>query len=185
MKLAYIIFDGITWLDFIGVYDAISRLKSMQFLPDLSWDVCAFTSPVKDNFLLQIVPTKIRESLSDYDAVIVPGGHGTRHLQLDQEFLSWIKTAAPAQYKISICTGSLILGAAGFLQNKMATTNYLEYEALKPYCRQVVLKRIVEDGDMITAGAVSASIDLGLFLCEKWAGKEAATEIRKRMDYHG
>jgi len=185
MKIAYIIFDGITLLDLIGIYDPVSRLKSMQYLPGLSWDLCSFTTSVKDNFGLEIMPTKVKGSLAEYDAVIVPGGHGTRLLQNDTEFLSWIKTAAQAQYKMSICTGSLILGAAGFLKGRSATTNYLEYENLRLYCDNVLQQRIVEDGDVITAGAVSASIDLGLFLCEKWAGKDAAIEIRKRMDYHG
>ena len=185
MKLAYIIFDGITWLDFIGIYDPISRLKSMQFINDLSWEVCALRSSAKDNFGLEIMPTKIGESLAAYDAVIIPGGHGTRLLQFDNEFLSWIKTAEHVKYKMSICTGSLILGAAGFLKGKSATTHFSEYETLQSYCRTVVKQRIVEDGDVITAGAVSSSIDLGLFLCEKWAGKDAALEIRKRMDYHG
>jgi len=184
MKIAYIIFDGITLLDLIGIYDPVTRLKSMQYLPDLSWDFCSFTPSVKDNFGLEVVPTKIRESLAGYDAIIVPGGHGTRKLQTDNEFLDWIKTAEQVKYKMSICTGSLILGAAGFLKGKSATTNYLEYENLKLYCSNVLQQRIVEDGDVITAGAVSASIDLGLFLCEKWAGKDAAIEIRKRMDYH-
>ena len=185
MKLAYIIFDGITWLDFIGIYDPISRLKSMQFITDLSWEVCALRGSAKDNFGLEIVPTKIGESLAAYDAVIVPGGHGTRLLQFDNEFLAWIKTTERIKYKMSICTGSLILGAAGFLKGKSATTHFSEYETLQLYCKTVLKQRIVEDGDVITAGAVSSSIDLGLFLCEKWAGKEAALEIRKRMDYHG
>ena len=185
MKLAYIIFDGITWLDFIGIYDPISRLKSMRFIDDLSWDICAFGGSAKDNFGLEILPTKIGESLAAYDAIIIPGGHGTRLLQFDNEFLSWIKTAEDVKYKMSVCTGSLILGAAGFLKDKSATTHFSEYETLQSYCRTVVKKRIIEDGDVITAAAVSSSIDLGLFLCEKWAGKEAAQEIRKRMDYHG
>jgi transcriptional regulator GlxA family with amidase domain len=185
MKLAYIIFDGITWLDFIGIYDPITRLKSMQFIDNLSWEVCALRGSVKDNFGLEIMPTTIGESLVAYDAVIIPGGHGTRLLQFDNEFLSWIKTAEHVKYKMSICTGSLILGAAGFLKGKSATTHYSEYETLQSYCRTVVKQRIVEDGDVITAGAVSSSIDLGLFLCEKWAGEDAALEIRKRMDYHG
>ena len=185
MKLAYIIFDGITWLDLIGIYDPISRLKAMQYINDLSWEICALKDSAKDNFGLEIMSTKIGGSLAHYDAVIIPGGHGTRHLQLDNEFLSWIKTADHVKYKMSICTGSLILGAAGFLKGKSATTHYSEYETLQSYCRTVVKQRIVEDGDVITAGAVSSSIDLGLFLCEKWAGKDAALEIRKRMDYHG
>lgn len=185
MKIAFIIFDGITLLDLIGIYDPLSRLRSMQYLPDLSWDFCSYTSTAKDNFGLEIVPAKIKESLAGYDGIIIPGGHGTRQLQSDSEFLSWIKTAEQVKYKMSICTGSLILGAAGFLKGKSATTNYLEYENLQLYCSKVLQQRIVEDGNVITAGAVSSSIDLGLFLCEKWAGKAAAIEIRKRMDYHG
>ena len=185
MKLAYIIFDGITWLDLIGIYDPLSRLKSMNYLPGLSWDICSYSATAKDNFGLEIKPTKIKSSLADYDAIIVPGGHGTRQLQFDKGFIDWIKTAEPVKYKISVCTGSLILGAAGFLKDKTATTHFSEYDALRAYCAKVLKERIVEDGNIITAGAVTASIDLGLFLCNKWAGKEAAQEIRKRMDYHG
>ena len=185
MKIAYIIFDQITLLDLIGIYDPISRLKSMRYLPDLTWDICAYTHTVTDNFGLEIKPTRIQSSLADYDFIIVPGGHGTRELRVDTGFLNWIKTSGADKGKISICTGSLILGAAGFLADKKATTNYQEYETLEPYCREVSTDRIVEDGTVITAGAVSASIDLGLYLCNKWAGQEASIEIRKKMDYRG
>ena len=185
MKLGYIIFDGITWLDFIGIYEPISKLKSNKYLPELDWDICSYTDTASDIFGLSIRPTKIKESLAAYDAIIVPGGFGTRQLQYDADFVQWIQTAQNARYKISICTGSLILGAAGFLNNKKATTNFQEYETLKPYCGEVLTDRIVEDDDVITAGAVSASIDLGLYLCNKWSGPEAAKEIRRKMDYHG
>jgi transcriptional regulator GlxA family with amidase domain len=185
MKLAYIVFEGITWLDFIGIYDPVSRLKSLNYLPDLSWDICSYSAIAKDNFGLEIKPTKIKNQFSDYNAIIVPGGWGTRQLQFDTGFINWIKTAEKVKHKISICTGSLILGAAGFLKNKTATTNFNEYEALKPYCKKISTERIVEDGDVITAAAVTASIDLGLFLCRKWVGTEAEQAIRKKMDYHG
>ena len=99
--------------------------------------------------------------------------------------MSWIKTAEKVKYKISICTGSLILGAAGFLKEKKATTHFDEYETLKPYCKEVLKERIVDDGNVITAGAVSSSLDLGLYLCHKWAGEDAKQEVRKRMDYQG
>jgi cyclohexyl-isocyanide hydratase len=183
MKIAYVMFNGVTWLDLIGVYDAVSRLRSMKFIPDLTWEMCAFTDTAQDNFGLQMVPQKIRQPLNDYDAIIVPGGHGTRTLVNDAAFLTWIKTANDASYKISICTGSLLLGAAGFLHSKKATTNFLEYESLRPYCREVVKEKIVEDGKVITAGAVTASIDLGLYLCEKWSGSEARRVITERMGY--
>lgn len=184
MKIAYIIFDGVTWLDFIGVYDAVSRLKSMGYMKDLSWNICSLNDTAADNFGLTIVADKTGEPLDAYDAIIVPGGHGTRTLVKDENFISWISTARDVKDKMSVCTGSLLLGAAGFLKSKKATTNFLEYETLRPYCKEVIKERLVVDGDTITAGAVSSSLDLGLYLCEKWAGVEAREVIQQRMDYH-
>ena len=185
MKLAYIVFNGITWLDLIGCYEPISKLKSNSFLPGLSWDICGYAETNADIFGMEMRPSKIRNSLAGYDAIIIPGGIGTRELQFDKNFIEWLQTAADVKYKISICTGSLLLGAAGFLKDKTATTNFQEYETLKPYCGNVSFERIVDDNNTITAGAVTASIDLGLYLCGKWAGKEAAEVIRKKIDYRG
>jgi cyclohexyl-isocyanide hydratase len=183
MNLAYIIFNDMTLLDLAGVYDVVSRLKLLKFKQDLAWDICAFTDLVRDNHGLRIVPDKVRNDLSKYDAIIVPGGFGTRNLQNDEAFLDWLRMAKEVNYKISVCTGSLLLGAAGFLEDKKATTNFNDYEMLKPYCKEVIKQRIVEDNNVISAGAVSSSIDLGLYLCEKWAGKEATEKIKKMIDY--
>jgi len=183
MKIAYVIFNGITWLDLIGVYEPVGKLKSRNYIPGLTWDVCSYTENAEDPFGLSMKPTKVRTPLNIYDAIIVPGGIGTRQLQYDAAFLDWIRTGADCKYKISICTGSLILGAAGFLKDRNATTNFQEYEALRPYCQNVLTDRIVHDQDTITAGAVSASIDLGLYLCRLWAGSDAEQDIRRRIDY--
>ena len=185
MNIAYIIFNGITWLDMIGVYEPVSKLKTRNYLPSLSWDICSFSETAEDAYGLTVKPGKIQNDLKGYDAIIVAGGIGTRTLKDNPEFIRWLQTAAPCKYKISICTGSLLLGAAGFLRGKKATTNFQEYEALKPYCENVVEQRIVEDGDTITAGAVTSSIDLGLYLCRLWAGDEASADIRRRIDYRG
>ena len=183
MKIAFIVFNDLTLLDFAGVYDAVTRLKTLKIKTDLSWDICAYAEMVRDNHGLKIIPDKVRNNLGKYDAIIVPGGLGTRSLQNDGEFIDWIKTAQNIQYKISVCTGSLILGAAGFLKGKRATTNFNEYESLKQYCAEVVEDRIVEDQDIITSGAVSSSIDMGLYLCEKWGGVEAKEKIKLMIDY--
>ena len=156
----------------------------MGFMKDLSWDVCSWSETASDNFGLKIIPDLIKQPLDTYDAIIIPGGHGTRHLVKDTDFLNWIGTAKDVEYKMSVCTGSLILGAAGFLKSKRATTNFLEYETLRPFCAEVLTERLVVDGNVITAGAVSSSLDLGLYLCEIWGGPVARAEIQKRMDYH-
>src|SRR5215217_5566014 len=143
MKIAYIIYNGVTWLDFIGFYDAVSRLKSMNFIKDLSWDICSYTESAADNFGLSIIPDKVSPALNEYDAIFIPGGHGTRTLIHDSAFLDWIRTGRDAEFKMSVCTGSLIFGAAGFLKGKKATTNFLEYETLAPYCSEVIREKVV------------------------------------------
>jgi cyclohexyl-isocyanide hydratase len=183
MKLAFIIYDDITWLDLAGVYDPITRLKLYNYRPDLSWDFCSTAPTARDKFGMEIKATKVNQSLAGYDAIIVPGGHGTRRWMTDSAYLDWIRTASEAKYKISICTGSLILGAAGLLKGKMATTHFNEYDALQPFCRLVSKDRIVEDDNTITAGAVASSLDLGLYLCRKWAGKDCEQEISHKMSY--
>lgn len=182
-RIAFVLFDGLTHLDFVGFYDPITRLRSMDYIPDLEWDICGWTETIRDNFGLEVRPDKVRNDLGAYDLVFVPGGLGTRQLQYDEAFIDWIKTATPVEYKVSVCTGSLLLGAAGFLQGKNATTNYNVYELLEPYCSQVIKERIVEDGNLITGGAVATSLDLGLYVCKKFVGPEAAATIRRKMGY--
>ena len=183
MKLAYILFDGITWLDFIGAYHPISQLQKGGFLPNFTWKTTALTPTVVDDFGLKMTVDLVAPDLSDFDIIVVPGGWGTRPLRYDDTFLTWLKTAEAVPLKCSVCTGALLLGAAGFLKNKRITTNYQAIDLAKPYCQEVIDERIVEDEGIITAGAVASSIDLGLYLCEKLAGKTVAETIRLRMDY--
>ncbi|MES2776260.1 MAG: DJ-1/PfpI family protein [Bacteroidota bacterium] len=185
MKIAYIVFDGITLLDFIGAYDPISRLRSIQFLPDLHWDICAMSSEVKDSFGMVLKAGKVKNDLSSYDVIIVPGGSGTNTLVNNKPFISWLQTASPVPLKCSICTGSLLLGAAGFLQGKRATTHFNQYKALAQYGCTVFDEKIVDDGNLITAGAVSSSLQLGIYLANKWCGPDAEQAIRKWMDFAG
>jgi transcriptional regulator GlxA family with amidase domain len=183
MRLAYILFDGITWLDFIGAYHPISQLQKLNYLPDFTWQTAALTPTIVDDFGLKMSVDLVAPDLSTFDIIIVPGGWGTRPLRTDLAFINWLKTAENVPLKCSVCTGALLLGAAGFLEGKRITTNYQAIDLARPYCREIVDERVVEDAGIITAGAVASSIDLGLFLCEKLAGKEAAETIRLKMDY--
>ncbi|MFX1393272.1 MAG: DJ-1/PfpI family protein [Promethearchaeota archaeon] len=183
MKIAFVIYNGMTTLDFIGVYDPLIRLKTMGFIPDLEWEICALTETVSDINGLRILPSQVGGSLNDFDFLIIPGGLGSRVLLNDKKFLDWIRSGENIKLKISVCTGSLILGAAGYLKGKKATTHPIAYKMLSKYCQNVEHQRIVDEGDVITAGGVTSSIDLGLYLCEKLVSKKARKKIKKQIDY--
>ena len=195
MKAALIVFDNMTSLDFIGFYDPLTRLKTMKFLDDFEWKICAHSTKVStkvstqvsaqisDDRGLKITADSVDESLAGYDLLFIPGGFGTRALQHDRAFVDWISTAQNATLKISVCTGSLLLGAAGFLTGKRATTHPSAYKELQPYCAAVVQERIVDEGSVITGGGVSTSIDLGLHVVQRLAGADARARIAKQMDY--
>lgn len=183
MKTAFVIFDRMTALDFIGAYDPLTRLKSMQLIPDFEWDVCAVAGEVADDKGMSFTPGVVGESLSKYDLIVVPGGFGTRALQHDKAFVDWLRTSAPVKLKASVCTGSLLLGAAGFLKGRRATTHPSAFEELKPYCALVVDERVVDESEIITARGVTSAIDLGLYLVERLADAEARRRVAKQMDY--
>jgi cyclohexyl-isocyanide hydratase len=183
MRIAFVVFNGLTTLDFIGIYDPLTRLKNMGFMPDLEWDICAYTDIVKDDRGLVMVPTAIQEPLQAYDLLVVPGGYGTRTLIQNRDFIEWIKTAEPCKLKVSVCTGALLLGAAGFLRDRRATTHRSAFQELEPFCHKVLDRRIVDEGDIITARGVSSGIDEGLYVVERVAGGEARSKIARQMDY--
>jgi transcriptional regulator GlxA family with amidase domain len=183
MKIAFILYNGLTSLDFVGFYDPVTRLKSMGFLGDLRWDFCGVSKEVQDLSGLVLGVNKVKPDLSYYDMIYIPGGYEARELMLDAGFLSWLQTAWDVHYKVSVCTGSLLLGAAGFLKDKKATTHPTEYDLLQKYCKEVVKERIVQDGTVITGGGVATSVDLGLYMCNILSGREAVERIQKQMDY--
>ncbi len=183
MKAAFVVFDRMTSLDFIGFYDPVTRLKSMKLLDDFEWRICAMSGDVVDDRGLRIGADAVREPLDFCDLVFVPGGFGTRTLQHDAAFVEWLRTACSVPLKVSVCTGALLLGAAGFLRDLRATTHPGALKELEPYCRTVVRERIVDEGHVITAGGVSASLDAGLHVVQRLAGPDARARTAAQMDY--
>jgi len=183
MKIGFVLFNGITFLDLIGFYDVIYRLNMFDQTKGTTWDLCGLSEEISDELGLTINVNKIKPDLSEYDLLFVPGGMGTRKLRFDDEFISWLRQAGTVKYIVSVCTGSLLLGAAGFLENKKATTHPSAYELLGPYCKEVVKARIVKDGNLITAGGVSSSIDLALYIIGLFVNKEAVEIVKKQIDY--
>ncbi len=185
MRAAFVLFDRLTALDLVGLYDPITRLRSMGFRPDFEWEFCALQRSVTDDRGFAIQATQVGKTLQEFDLLIVPGGFGTRELINDTEFLEWFATAAAVPLKASVCTGSLLLGAAGWLRELPATTHPMAYADLASYCREVRKDRVVDAGNIITGRGVSAALDVGLAVVGRVAGPDVREAIARQMDYPG
>ena len=183
MRAAFVIFDRMTALDFVGAYDPLTRLASMKILPELTWQTCATSPTVTDDRGLRFTPDMVNAPLAAFDLLVVPGGFGTRALQHDRAFIEWLQTARDVPLKVSVCTGALLMGAAGFLHGHRATTHPTAFAELEPYCAEVVRERVVDDGSVITSGGVTAAIDVALHVVERLAGADARARIARQIDY--
>lgn len=181
MEIAFVAYDGMTALDFVGAFDPVTRLRTMGYL-DVDWDVCARTEDVTATGSLTLDVDAVDEPLADYDLLVVPGGTETRDLVDDDAFVDWLSTGRGCDVVASVCTGSLLLGAAGMLDGRRATTHPDAYDLLEAYC-EVVPARVVDEGDVVTARGVTSALDLGLYLAERLADEETRAEIAAQMDY--
>jgi len=183
MKAAFVVFDHLTSLDFVGFYDPVTRLKTMKIMKDFEWRICSMARQTVDDRGLRFEADAVGEPLDSYDMLFVPGGLGTRSLQRDRGFLDWLTTAQSVPLKVSVCTGALLLGAAGFLHGRRATTHPSAYKELEPYCATVVEERVVDEGDIVTARGVSSGLDMGLHVVQRLAGADARDRVAAQMDY--
>jgi transcriptional regulator GlxA family with amidase domain len=180
MNIAIPIFDQLTALDAVGPYEVLSRLPGAEvhFL-------AAQPGPKRtENGMLALVADRALEELPDPEVVVVPGGYGTRALMEDETMLSWLRRAhESSQWTTSVCTGSLLLAAAGILDGLEATTHWLVLDALKPFGARPVSRRVVEQGKVITAAGVSSGIDMALTLASRIAGEQLAQGIQLGIEY--
>jgi putative intracellular protease/amidase len=180
MQIAIPLYDRFTALDAVGPYEVLSRLPDSE-LTFVGFEV----GPVRtDNDRLAMHVDALLEDIPRPDVIVVPGGWGTRALLDDERILSWIRGAHEhSQWTTSVCTGSLLLGAAGVLDGLEATSHWLELDALAEYGARPTDRRVVEQGKVITAAGVSSGIDMGLALAAKIAGDEFAKTIQLLIEY--
>jgi putative intracellular protease/amidase len=180
VRIAIPIFDGITALDAVGPYEVLSRLPgaSVRFLA-----TSAGQKRTDEGSLALNADGELGE-LPDPEVIVVPGGRGMRASMNDEALLGWLRAAhASSQWTTSVCTGSLLLGAAGILDGLEATTHWLELETLARYGARPVDRRVVEQGKVITAAGVSSGIDMALLLAARIAGEEIAHAIQLSIEY--
>lgn len=185
-RIAMLAFPRLTFLDLIGGYDALRRVAPMGIDGEVRVQIIGTEHEIVDDSGLVVKVDGVYEDLAPYDLLYVPGGFGTRTLVQDIRFLAYLKTWGHERPLASVCTGSLLLGAAGYLHDVRATTHHRALDLLRPLCRQVVSdRRIVDEGRVVTAGGVSSSLDLGLYLVERHWGVAARETIARQMEYRG
>ena len=178
--IAIPIFDGLTALDAVGPYEVLSRL------PHARVEFVARTAGPKrtSNGMLTLVADEPLDALPAPDVIVVPGGPGVRRELTEERTLSWLRAAhAGARWTTSVCTGSLMLAAAGILTGIEATTHWLARDELERLGAIPLAERIVERGTLMTAAGVSAGIDMALRLAAHLAGDTAAEAIQLSIEY--
>ncbi|WP_025110376.1 isonitrile hydratase [Pseudomonas sp. H1h] len=179
LQIGFLLFPQVQQLDLTGPYDVLASLPDVKM--HLIWKDLV---PVTASTGLLLKPTISFDDCPDLDVICVPGGAGVGALMEDQRTLNFIKRqAAQAQYVTSVCTGSLVLGAAGLLQSKRATTHWAYHELLPKLGAIAVQDRVVRDGNLFTGGGITAGIDFALVLAEELVGTEAAQLIQLQLEY--
>jgi putative intracellular protease/amidase len=180
MNIAILLYDRFTALDAIGPYEVLSRLPgaSLTF-------VAAEAGPVRsDNGMLTLLAERSIDEVDRTDIVLVPGGPGEVGARAGGQALEWLRAVhEQSTWTTSVCTGSLLLGAAGLLAGRRATSHWLALEELSALGAEAVSERVVFDGKIVTAAGVSAGIDMALALSARIAGEEVAKAIQLGIEY--
>jgi putative intracellular protease/amidase len=180
MEVAILIFDRLTALDAIGPYEVLRSMPgaTVKF-------VAKEAGPKRtDAGSLALIADYALAEVNSPDIIVVPGGPGQMALMDDQPVLNWIRQAhETSRWTTSVCTGSLILAAAGLLKGLRATTHWLAYDMLRSLGAEVVSERVVIEGRIITAAGVSAGIDMALTLVAREAGEAVAQAIQLGIEY--
>ncbi|HSF06279.1 MAG TPA: DJ-1/PfpI family protein [Methylomirabilota bacterium] len=180
MDIAIPIFEGLTALDAIGPYEVLSRLPEAR----VRFVALAPGTYRTDNRQLALVADEALTAIPHPEIVMVPGGFGTRALMTETRLLDWLRTAhETSRWTTSVCTGSLLLGAAGILRGLEATTHWASLPRLADLGARPVQRRVVEQGKVITAAGVSSGIDMALTLAARIAGDEVAQAIQLGIEY--
>ena len=180
MDIAIPIFAGITALDAIGPYEVLSRLPGAR----VRWVAVTAGTYRTDNQQLTLTAEEPLSAVPRPEIVLVPGGFGTRALLTPSPLLDWVAAAhQTTQWTTSVCTGSLVLAAAGVLKGLEATTHWMAMDQLAALGARPVSRRVVEQGKVMTAAGVSAGIDMALTLAARIAGDDVARGIQLSIEY--
>jgi transcriptional regulator GlxA family with amidase domain len=179
MEIAIPLYDRFTALDAVGPYEVLWRLPGAR----VRW-VGAEARPYATDRGLQLVAEATLDDVPAPDILVVPGGTGTRDALGDERLVDWIRAAhATSTWTTSVCTGALLLGAAGVLDGLRATTHWAYMDDLARYGAEATSQRVVAQGKVVTSAGVSSGIDMALSLAAEIAGADVAQAIQLRIEY--
>jgi cyclohexyl-isocyanide hydratase len=179
-QIGIIVFPRVTQLDFTGPLQVFSSIPGAKV--HLIWKRI---EPVTSDSVMAVTPTTTFADCPQLDVICVPGGIGTDDMVNDEEMLAFLKKQAEgARYITSVCTGSLVLGAAGLLRGYRATTHWSQMEALAPFGAIPTNTRVCVDRNRLTGGGVTAGIDFALTLVSLMVNRKTAEAIQLRLEYN-
>ena len=179
LQIGFLLFPGIQQLDLTGPYDVLGSLPDVKL--HLVWkDLATVTSSTG----LVFTPTITYADCPNLDVICVPGGAGVGPLMEDPQTLGFLKDQAhTARYVTSVCTGAIVLGAAGLLRGRKATTHWAYHDLLAALGATAVKARVVRDGNLLTGGGITAGIDFALSLVADLYGEAAAQLVQLQIEY--
>jgi cyclohexyl-isocyanide hydratase len=179
MNIVFVLFPNVTQLDFTGPLQVLSRLPGAKV-----HIAAASTAPIPTDATLTLNPTTTFTDCPPTDVPVAPGGFGIDDAMNDPALMAFVRReGARARYVTSVCTGAFILGAAGLLKGKRATTHWAYHDDLARTGAVPVKARIVRDGNIFTGGGVTAGIDFAFALAAEIAGEETARAIQLALEY--
>jgi len=179
LEIAIPLYDRFTALDAVGPYEVLWRLPGAR----VRW-IGAEARPYATDRGLQLVAEATFDDVPAPDVLVVPGGTGTHDALGDQRLVDWIRAAhATSTWTTSVCTGALLLGAAGVLDGLRATTHWAYMDDLARYGAEATSQRVVAQGKVVTSAGVSSGIDMALSLAAEIAGTDVAQAIQLRIEY--
>jgi cyclohexyl-isocyanide hydratase len=179
IRIAFLLFPHLTQLDLTGPAQVLSRVPGARVEY-----VAATLDPVPSDCGLALVPTVTIRDAGPADVLVVPGGDGAFDAMLDPDVVAFVRRQAEhATWITSVCTGAFVLGAAGLLAGRRATTHWASKPMLEAFGAQPVDARIARDGAVVSAAGVSAGIDMALWLAAELAGQPAAEAIQLQIEY--
>jgi cyclohexyl-isocyanide hydratase len=178
-RIGLLLFPDITQLDLTGPYEVFTKIPGAEVR--LVWKT---RDPVAAGGGMRLIPDTTFAECPPLDLVCVPGGAGMNALLTDAETLAFLRSQATgARYVTSVCTGALVLGAAGLLRGRRATTHWMSHDMLAAFGAIPTKGRVVIDGNVVTGGGVTAGIDFALAVAAEIAGEEVAKAIQLGLEY--